>query len=533
MKEMKYARLIFALSLAALLLIPSFASAETVKLTILHTNDSHGHFMKFNPYPVMDVGGLAAQSTLVNVVRAEVEGDGGSVLLLSAGDINTGIPESDLLDAEPDIKLMNLIGYEAMTLGNHEFDKSRDVLLQQMEWAEFPFLSANIVKKDSGETLVEPYIIKEYDGLKVAIFGLTTEETPILTFPEYTEDLKFKDVIETAKELVPKLKEEADIVVALTHLGFYEETGGGYHSAGDIKLAKEVDGIDVIIGGHSHTSIKEAEVVDETLIVQAGGYSENVGRLDLVIDPEADKVTDYSYKLLSVNGKKRVKYNDKTYYAYVDKGYVEDKEILDAAEPYLAQAGKLLSEPVGEALVELVGGKSDVRSKETNLGNLVTDAMMDKTGADIAFQNGGGIRTTVAPGPIAYRDILSVQPFGNTLSLLDMTGAQIMEVLNYAATIEPGNGGFLHVGGLKWTLNRSGETPVAENVMVGDAALDKDKTYKVVTNNFMAAGGDGYKMLKDIPSLDTGYVDADALKEYIQKLGKVEPTLEGRLTIVE
>ncbi|PIE35445.1 hypothetical protein CSA56_04240 [candidate division KSB3 bacterium] len=528
-----YSRLLFMLSLVSLLVLPMTVLAETYNLTILHTNDHHGHFAKFDPYPVMDVGGLAAQSTLVNIVRAEVAKSGGHSLLLSAGDINTGIPESDLLDAEPDIKIMNLLGYDAMALGNHEFDKNRETLLKQQEWAEFPFLSANIVKKDSGEPLVEPYIIKEVNGLKVAILGLTTEETPILTLPDHTADLEFKSAIETARELVPILREEADLVVALTHLGFYEEAGGGYRSAGDIKLAKEVDGIDVIIGGHSHTSLKAPEVFNDTLIVQAGAYSENVGRLDLVVDAEANTISDYSYKLISVNGKKRVKYNDKRYYMYVDKGYVEDKEILEAIEPYMVQADELLSQPLGEAVVELVGGKATSRSQETNLGNLITDGMLAKTNAEIAFQNGGGIRATIAPGPVTYRDVLTVQPFGNTLVLLDMTGEQIMDVLNYAATIEPGNGAFLHVAGLKWTINRSGEKAVAENVMFGDAPLDLQHKYRVVTNNFMAAGGDGYKMLKEIEQLDTGFVDADAMKEYIARLEKVEPKVEGRLTIVE
>ena len=532
MKSMKrWQRLSCVLSILLLLNLFSAASfAKTYQLTILHTNDHHGHFLKFNPYPVTDVGGLAAQSALVNIVRAEVAEQGGHVLLLSAGDINTGIPESDMLDAEPDFRLMSMIGYDAMTLGNHEFDKPRSVLLKQKEWATFPFLAANIVKKDSGETLFEPYIIKEFDGLKVAIFGLTTEETPILTFPEYTADLKFTSVIETAKTLVPKLREEADIVIALTHLGFFEDSGGGYKSPGDLKLAKDVPGIDVIVGGHSHTELKEAQVVNNTLIVQAGEWSQNVGRLDLKIDTDAsEKITETNYRLLPVNMKKRVKYNDKTYYMFVDKGYIEDQEMLDVITPYAEQAEKLLTKPVGEAVNLLVGAKESVRSEETNLANLVTDAMRAKTGAEIALQNGGGIRTDIAPGTITYKDILSIQPFGNTLVVVDMTGQQIMDALAYAATVEAGNGAFLQVSGLKWTNNKG----VAENVTVGGKPIDLQKTYKVVTNNFMASGGDGYKMLKDLPQVNTGFVDADAVKEYIQKAGKVDPKVEGRLTIIK
>ncbi len=532
MKTMKRTTcFMFILALVSLLIIPTAAFAKVYNLTILHTNDQHGHFAKYFSWPASDVGGMAAQSTLVNIVRAEVEKAGGYTLLLSAGDTNMGVPESDMLDAEPDFKLMNQLGYAAMTLGNHEFDKGRDVLLKQKEWAEFPFLSANIVKKDSGELLVEPYTIKEFDGLKVAIFGLTAEDTPVLTLPENTADVEFKNATETAKELVPKLREEADIVIALTHLGFWENLTGEYFSSGDLSLAKAVPGIDVIVGGHSHTAVTEAEVVGDTLIVQAGEWSKYVGRLDLTIDSDADKITEYTYKLIPVNMKERITYNDKRYLMYVDKGYIEDGEIVEAMTPYEEQADELLSQPIGEALVELDGARELIRSQETNLGNLVTDALRAKTGAEIALHNAGGIRSDIAPGPITYRDILKVHPFGNTLVLLDMTGAQIMDVLNYAVTIEPGRGAFLHVSGLKWTLNRT--KGIAENVMIGDAPIDLEKTYTVVTINFLATGGDGYSMLKDIASTDTGFTQGDVLREHIAKLGKVEPKVEGRLTIVE
>ena len=501
----------------------SFAAER--KLTILHTNDHHGHFQKFNPYPVKDVGGLAAQSTLVNIIRAEVEKDGGSVLLLSAGDVNTGVPESDLLDAEPDFKLMNMIGYDAMVLGNHEFDNPRGVLMKQIEWADFPVLGANIVKKDTGKTLVEPYIIKEVGGLKVAILGLITEQTPTLVLPENVADLEFKSVIETAKKYVPLLERKADIVVVLSHIGLYDE-GAGY--VDDQKLAAAVPGIDVIVGGHTHTALEEPVIVGNTIIVQADAYSEKVGRLNLVVDDISNKVISYDFELLPVNGKKCVKYNGKKYYKYVGTGYVEDKEILEAQQPYLEGADELLGETVGTTAVELVGNKSINRSQETNLGNLITDAMRAKTGAEIALQNGGGIRAGIAPGKISYRDILAVQPFGNTLTVIDMTGEQLMEVLDASAG-KVGSGAFMQVSGLKVTYNQAAKK--AENVMVGDSPIDLGKTYKVVTNNFVAAGGDGYKMLKPLAKYDTGFVDADATMEYIKTKGQVAPKTEGRITV--
>lgn len=521
---MKYTKTVAALAAAGMFtFFTGSLMAKEHKLTILHTNDHHGHFQSFNPYPVKDVGGLAAQSTLVNIVRAEVEKDNGNVLLLSAGDVNTGVPESDLLDAEPDFKLMNMIGYDAMVLGNHEFDNSLDVLMKQKEWADFPFLAANVVKKDSGKLLVEPYIIKDIHGLKVAILGLITEEVPILVLPDNVKDLEFLDVIETAKKYVPELKKNADLVIALTHIGFYDEETA---MTGDVQLAKAVPELDIIVGGHTHTTLAEPVVVGDTLIVQADGYSEHVGRLNLVVDDKEDKVTDYSFDMLPVNGKKRVKYNGKKYYKYVGTGYVKDKEILEAIQPYLKGAEELLNNQIGTTAVELSGGKSINRSQETNLGNLITDGMRDKTGADIAFQNGGGIRAGIAPGQITYRDVLTVQPFGNTLTEINMTGAQVMELLDIAATkIE--SGGFMQVSGLKVTYSGG----KAANVMVAGAPIDQEKIYKVVTNNFVAAGGDGYKLLKSMEKYDTGYVDAEATMEYINKLGKVDPKVEGRITI--
>jgi len=510
------------LSFVYLFLSATSSVAKIYQLTILHTGGQHGHFAKFSPYANPDVGGMAARSTLVNIVRAEVENAGGYVLLLSAGNVNFGTPESDLLYAEPDFKLMKILGYDAMALGNLDFSRPREVLMKQQQWAGFPFLSANIVKKNSGKCFVDPYIIKEFDSLKVAIFGLTTEDTP--TASKYGKDLDSRSVIEIAKALVPKLRKEADLVIALTHIGFEESRGPG-----DVQLAKVVPGIDVIVGGSSGTALEEAEIIRDTLLVQAGIYGLYVGRLDLTIDNDTDTITEYTYKLIPVNLKKRVTYHDKSYYMYIDKGYVEDPAVLGFIQPYLEQVDELLSQPVGETLVKLDGDMELIGSQETNLTNLITDSMRAKTGAEIAFFNAGGIRASIEVGPITYRDILAVLPFGDTLVLLDMTGAQIIDILGYAATIKLGETSFLHASGVTWTNNKG----IPENVMVGDAPIEIERMYKVVTGNFLAAGGDGYTMFKDAPQYDTGFTDASALREYIMKAGKVAPKVEGRLTIIE
>jgi 5'-nucleotidase/UDP-sugar diphosphatase len=234
------------------------------------------------------------------------------------------------------------------------------------------------------------------------------------------------------------------------------------------------------------------------------------------------------YKLIPVNLKKEIIYHDTSYYMYTDTGYMEDPEVLEVVQQYLAQADERLSQPVGEALVRLDGNWKSITFQETNLMNLITDGMRAKTGAEIAFQNAGAIRASIEPGIITYRDILHVHPYGNTLILLDMTGEQVREVLNYAATFKPGMGDFLHVSGITWTKNRG----IAENVMVGGAPIERDHIYKVVITSFLAGGGDGHRF-NELPQLNTGFLDADATREYIQNAGQVAPKVEGRLTVIE
>lgn len=521
---------IIILSLTCLLFNSASSFARIYHLTILHTSNHQGHFAKFSLPGNPDVGGTAARSTLVNIVRAEVEQAGGHVLLLSAGDVNFGTPESDLLNAEPDFKLMKMLGYDAMTPGHGEFCTPRDVLRKQREWAGCPFLAANLVKKESSELLefVDPYIIKDFDGLKVAIFGLTREEMPMITL--YAKDLDSKSVIETAKALVPTLRTKADLVIALTYIGVPEKIRT---TTGDIRLAEMVPGIDVIVGAQIEMTslpLEKPNIIGDTLIVQAGIHGLYVGRLDLTINSETDSIMEYTYTLIPVNLKQEVTYQGKSYYVYVDRGYVEDPVVLEFIEPYLKRADELLSQPVGETLVRLNGIPQLLRYQETNLANLVTDAMRAKTGAEIAFINAGAIvmEANIEPGPLTYRDILNIHPYGNTLVLLDMTGEQVLEELNFAATFKIGGGNFLHVSGLKWTRNKG----VAENVLVGDVPIELDRMYKVVTTTFLASGGDGH-FFNELPQFNTGFLDADATREYIQNAGKVAPKVEGRLTIIE
>lgn len=494
------------LKFLVILMVVLALSVFAVKISIFHVNDTHGHAWTFSEYHNPDIGGFAVIASIIDEERAKNP----NVLFLHAGDINTGVPESDLLNALPDIFALNRMKLDAMAVGNHEFDKPRDVLKYQMSIAKFPFLSANIYK--DGKPFFTPYIIKNVGGIKVAIFGLTTEETSILE-PLYSQDLEFRNAIEVAKELVPMLREKADVVVALTHLGMGQEYEGNYTTSEE--LAQNVDGIDVIIDGHSHTKLEEAKVINNTIVVQAWEWGKIVGKLDL--DVENGKIKEWNWTPIPVNLKvyKGKDENGNDVYEYVGKPY-EPAMYVKVPLDYFAKLGsKKLDTVIGETKVLLDGERAHVRSGDTNLGHLITDAMLWKTGADIAFQNGGGIRASIEPGKITIRNILTVLPFGNTVYVMKMKGSEIMKVLEYAANIPEGKGAFLHVAGLTFESKNGKVT----KVMVNGKPLEMDKVYKVVTNNYMAGGGDGYSMLKEAKATgyDTGFVLADVVVEYIQK----------------
>jgi len=520
-------RLVVAV-LLVLLTVPAGLAAEVHRITILHTNDYHGHLAPFMYNFSPETGGMAAQYTAVNVVRQEVEKSGGRVLILSAGDVNTGIPESDLLNAEPDFKAMNAIRYDAMALGNHEFDKPRRVLKQQKGWARFPFLAANVLRKATGKPLYGDYIIKRLGALKVAIIGFTTPDTPKITMPGNTRGLIFVDPVRPAKKILKRVRDKVDIVIGLSHLGYYRNPRRDRLRKADGYLARNAPGIDVIIGGHTHQAFKKAEQIGNTLVVQAGEFGVYLGRLDLRYNDRLKKIVHHKFRLIPINLKTLIKYKGEKYYMTKGPAYVQHPKITRMLAPYLEKTHALLRAPIGEAVVPLVGDRYKVRSGETNLGNLITDAMRQRVDADVALQNGGGIRSGIARGPISYRDILAVLPFGNTLVIMKLTGAQLLRALRHAARQHPGSGGWLHVSGLKWEIRRGAPA----NVIVGGKPLDKKRLYTIAMNNFLAAGGDGYLVLQSGKNnYDTGFVVADVVKDYISKRNRVAPRVEGRLKV--
>ncbi|UYM18176.1 bifunctional UDP-sugar hydrolase/5'-nucleotidase UshA [Endozoicomonas euniceicola] len=502
---------------------PTSEKLKSIQFTVLHTNDNHGKFWR-NRHGEM---GMAARKTLIDGIRREVENEGGKVLVLSAGDVNTGVPESDIQQAKPDFIGMNMIGYDAMALGNHEFDNPLDVLLEQERWADFPFLAANIFYKNDDKLLFKPYIMKNLRGVRVAILGLTTEDTESLVMQDNVKDIYFTEAVATAKGWVPKLKheEKADVVIALTHIGHYLNARYGSNAPGDVTLAKDVDGIDIIVGGHSQNKLEKPDIKNSTYILQAWEWGKYVGRADFEyyyvdnFDGKGNRggvLKMVNYRLIPVNLKKQVLVDGKSEWVNIEPEIPEDPDVLKVLRVYQDKASKLLLRKVGSLDKAMPGARGVVRNRPAAMGVLIARAQMEKTKADLGVVNGGGIRTGLSAGNITEKDILSVQPFGNMVCFVEMNGAELKHFIEDIASIEPGNGGFAHFSNnVRLTISGGNKLTRLE---INGKPVQKDKIYRLSLNEFSASGGDKWPEIDTNPTfINTGYTDAVVLKEYIQK----------------
>ena len=498
---------------------PSVARAP-LKLTVLHTNDHHGRF-----WPNADGEyGLAARKTLIDRVRAEVAAAGGHTLLLDGGDVNTGVPESDLQDAEPDFKGMDKLGYDAMAVGNHEFDKPPAVLAKQRQWVGFPLLSANIYR--DGRRLFEPYRLFERGGYKIAVMGLTTDDTAKMVLPDHIAGVTFRKPADEAAQLVPQLRRQADMVIVATHMGHYPDGQRGVNAPGDVEMARAVPGLDLIVGGHSQNPVCmlaenrrnpsylpgqpcAPDRQNGSWIVQAHEWGKYVGRADFVID--GGRVELVRYQLMPVNLKLRGADGKKV---LATEAITEDAGLRSFLQPFQDAGQVRLSVTIGAADGVLDGDRARVRQQPTNLGTLIARAMMDRTGADLALMNSGGVRDSLPAGPITYRDVLKVQPFANTVGVVTLTGAELLDYLGAAARMTPGAGGFAQTAGVQLRI----EAGRLLEARVAGQPIDAQRRYRLSINNFTAIGGDGYPKLNTHPNyVDSGFNDAEVLRGYIAR----------------
>ena len=518
----------------SLTLLSGAASAwekdKTYAITILHTNDHHGHFWQ------NDHGeyGLGAQKTLVDGIRQEVAAQGGSLLLLSGGDINTGVPESDLQDAEPDFRGMNLVGYDAMAIGNHEFDNPLSVLRQQEKWATFPLLSANIYQKSTGQRLFKPYALFDKQGIKIAVIGLTTDDTAKIGNPEYFTDMEFRVPAQEAKQVVEQLRkdEKPDVIIAAIHMGHYDNGEHGSNAPGDVEMARSLPAgyLDMIVGGHSQDPVcmagdnrKQADYVpgtpcspdrqNGTWIVQAHEWGKYVGRADFEFRNGELKLVHY--QLIPVNLKKKVEKADGTSErVYYTRQIAEDPAMMKLLTPFQDKGKAQLEVKIGSVNGKLEGDRSKVRFVQTNLARVMLAAQRERADADFAVMSGGGVRDSIESGDITYKNVLKVQPFGNTLVHVDMKGSEVEQYLAVVANMKPDSGAYAQFANVSLVADGKG----VSEVKINGQPLQADKIYRMATLNFNALGGDGYPKLDGLPSyVNTGFIDAEVLKQYIEK----------------
>ncbi|MFD2442755.1 5'-nucleotidase C-terminal domain-containing protein [Bacillus sp. CGMCC 1.16607] len=521
-----------------------YAAAQAIEkgkldLTIMHTNDTHANAARF-----------AKRATAVKEVRAQKPNN----LLIDAGDVFSGTLYFNEFQGQADLELMNYLGYDMMTFGNHEFDlgaspDGHKALSEFVKKAKFPFISANVdFSKDAlfnglqnRGTVAEKIengqifdgIIKVVDGQKVGIFGLTTAETAGISSPV---NVTFSDYVKESERMVQEFKKlGVNKIIAVSHLGYDDNVAFD----NDLELAKKVEGIDVIIGGHTHTKLAEPTVISEgkqepTIIVQAYEYGQALGTLDVTFDYYG-KITGHAGKLIVTDDKATIE---------------EDAGALEILKPYKEQVTKLQNQSIGaETTTKLDGERANARTRETNLGNLITDGMLAtaKTinpDTVIALTNGGGIRASIDAGDITLGEILTVMPFINTLGIMNLKGSEIKTALEQSVSQVPKeNGGFLHVSGLKFTYDSSkeaGKRVVSIEVKGKDGsftALDESKNYIVATNTFTAKGGDNYDVFKKVYAegrvSEPGNVDYEMFRDYLQTSKKIDVKVEGRIVDVK
>ncbi|WP_104037650.1 bifunctional UDP-sugar hydrolase/5'-nucleotidase UshA [Vibrio jasicida] len=497
------------------------------KFTVLHTNDNHGRFWHNSDGEY----GMAARKTLIESIRAEVAENGGESILLSGGDINTGVPESDMQDAVPDFVGMNLIGYDAMAVGNHEFDNSLDVLDMQAELADFPMLAANIYKKDADgkvtdERYFDPYKVFTVNGLKVAVIGLTTKDTAKLVNPDNVADIYFEDPqVEIQKVLAEiEANEKVDLVFATTHMGHYQDGQHGSEAPGDVLLARSLEKgeLDAIIGGHSQNPVcmepgtnnyADFKPDDDcapdqqngTYIMQAHEWGKYVGRADFEFYD--GKLHLAKYALIPVN---LLDDNDEVIGEYIK----HDATVKSILLPYQQQGQDLLDVKVSETDGKLEGDRGVVRSEQTNLGHLLGEAYRtyELVNADFGVMNSGGVRDSIQKGDIAYRDVLTVQPFGNFVTKATMTGQEVKDYLDVVATKSAGSGAYAQLDNITLSVDCDASDVTITDINGKGFNLADTYTFSVIS--FSAAGGDDYPVI-DVES--TQMTDASVLREFFVK----------------
>ncbi|WHA41679.1 5'-nucleotidase C-terminal domain-containing protein [Agrobacterium larrymoorei] len=529
----------FGLMTASVITLSAGAAMADYQLNILHINDLHSRIEAINKYDSTCsaaeadkkecFGGIARVKSAIDARRSEL-GANANILVLDAGDQFQGSLFYTQYKSGPVAEFMNGIGFDAMAIGNHEFDDGPAELLKLINAVKFPIISGNTKVADGSELKdkFKGYVIKEMGGQKVAVVSVLATDTNETSSPG--DKVSFEDEVTYLKGAVKEIQDQGvNKIVLLSHVGYVK----------DQEIAKAVDGIDVVVGGHSHTLlsstdpkaagpyptlVKNPSGVDVP-IVTAYAYSKYLGDLTVTFDDNGVvKSSSGAPKLLDAS-------------VTPDEGFT--KRVAELAAPL----EELKAKEIGTSEATIDGSREVCRVKECTMGNLVSDALLDRVkdqGITIAIQNGGGLRASIDAGPVTMGEVLTVLPFQNSVATFQIKGADLVAALeNGASQIEEGAGRFVQTAGLKYSFDRSkpaGSRIVSVEVKEGDnfVKLDPEKTYGVVTNNYTRTGGDGFKTFatKAINPYDFGPSLEDAVAAYIGAHSPYKPYTDGRVTDV-
>jgi 5'-nucleotidase / UDP-sugar diphosphatase len=468
------------------------ALAKPVAITILHTNDMHSRAVESKTEL-----GYSRIATLVAQARAENP----YTLVIDAGDAFHGLPFANLERGASIVKLMNAVGYDYMAPGNHDFNYGKDRLQELDTQSTFKILAANIYM--GADRLFKAYDIKDFGGLRVAVFGLATPETVYKSDPKNTAGLKFANPIDEAKKVVAELAGKADFVICVSHLG--NDASSEFTSD---MVVEKVPGIDVLVDGHSHSSLASELMTNGSgaLVVSADSYGTSLGVVKVTVGKDR-KVVERTASTITLT---------------TNPAIPSDPAVKAIADEIAKGQDALYAVKVGSTAVALEGKREIVRVSETNLGKLIANGMRYATGADFAFINGGGIRDSIPAGDITKKLIFTVQPFGNLVWTTAVKGSEIDAIVEHGVGKLPAaDGRFPHWANLTYALDAAKAVgDRVSDIKIGGVAVDPNKSYTLALLNFEFGGGDEYKMFagktyKEFPS------DAEITMAYIQKLGTV------------
>ena len=506
---------------AALLL--DTATRDLTIITTMSTSDIHGNMVPYTPSgSSIEVGGSARAAWLFD----EAERRNPNTLILDGGDSPYNTDLANISLGKSSVDVMNAQGYDATVLGNHDFDYSFDNLLSLADRAEYAMLSANTYWKDGTyPEQFEPYIVKEVGGVKVAIVGLTDDGSKATTHYANTQDIDFHDQWEVGQKVVAQADAEADVVIMLSHL-----------HGGNNTVPTRIDGIDMEIGGGNDIFGRPLNI-EGTVVVNPGGVGTCVNQTNLNL--KDGEVLGYTFNQIILSS-----------------DVPEDAEVKAIIEDYQADLDAQMEVVIGQCASDIAWSSPLVRTQESPLGNLAADALRDYCDADIAIQNGGGIRAGLTAGDVTVGDVFAMLPFDNKVTLVEVTGQTVWDALENGVDGYPTtNGKFPQVSGIKYTFD--GSKPAGERIvsvtLEDGTPLDLDAWYTLACNDFMCGGGDGYTMLnvfnpddgnehnsetaaQDLPGCKLVYRTNDyyrtVVSEYIKAQGSIAPALDGRITIL-